>query len=190
MAKAITGERIRLKNVRASFLRIDKPQAFVAGQEPRFEATAILDPSNAEHAALIKQIKAEAGRIAKEVYGEIPKNIELCFGMANDHPKKAKYDGYKDMFWLACHNKIRPGVANRAANPVAPGEPQFPYSGCYITLTITLWAIKNAFVPRVSANLLALQFVKDGPAFGREPVDVTEEYEALEEVEDAPDPFA
>ncbi len=189
MAKAVTGEKIRLKNVRLSFARLDKPQSFTAGQDPRFEATALLDPSNADHAALIKLVKNEAARIAKEVYGEIPANIELSFGEANKHAKKSKYDGYKDMFWLACHNKIRPGVANRAANPVAPGDAQFPYSGCYINLTVTPWAIKNAFVPRVSFNLLAVQFVKDGPAFGREPVDVQEEFDALEGDDDAPDPF-
>jgi hypothetical protein len=53
MAKAPTSDIIKLKNVRLSFARLWKPKAFQEGQDPRFEATFLLDPSNAEHAATI-----------------------------------------------------------------------------------------------------------------------------------------
>ena len=57
MAKTITGDVIKLPSVRLSFAKIFKPESF-QGQEPKFNATFLLDPTNAAHMAKIKEIKA------------------------------------------------------------------------------------------------------------------------------------
>jgi hypothetical protein len=41
-----------------------------------------------------------------------------------------------------------------------------PYSGCYVNCIIELWAQNNAYGKRINANLLAVQFYKDGQPFG------------------------
>lgn len=178
--KAVTSEKIHLKNVRLSFARLYKPKAFREGQDPRFEATFLLDPSNAEHAATIKQVKTTIAEVGKKVYGTI-EGMKHCLVKGDSKG----YDGYKGMIAIPSHNKVRPAVVNKKNELVAEGEPQAPYSGCYVNATITLWAIKNGFDPRVSANLRGVQFLRDGEAFGVRPVDPNEEFEAFEDEEDA-----
>jgi len=50
-----------------------------------------------------------------------------------------------------------------------------PYAGCYVNMSIRLWAQDNQFGKRVNAQLRAVQFVKDGEAFGDKPVDPQKE---------------
>lgn len=179
MAKSLTSEKFTIANARSSFLVLDKPRAFQEGQSPRFQATALLDPSNAEHAVIIKDIKDKAAALCAQAGLEPGELDGRCFGMADKHPKKSKYEGYKGMFYVALSNEARPGVANRAGRPVAEGDPQWPYSGCYSNFRATLWLQNNRFGKKINGNLIAVQFVKDGEAFGRGPVNVEDEFEAL-----------
>lgn len=184
--------------VRLSFLRLEKPEAFQEGQKEKYQATALLDPSDAEHAELIKRIKKEGRTLMEEAYGEIPEEISaephnrLCYGMADKHPKKKKYEGYEGMFYVALSNETRPAVGTRRGESLfdADGRPltnnsQWPYSGAYGVVTCTLWALlgpmKNKWGPRIGGNLRGVQFVKDGDAFGSGPVTAEEEFEALED---------
>lgn len=163
---------------RLSFARLYTAKSFRPGQDARFEATFLLDPSNVEHAATIKKLQQTAAALAQQAFsGQIPPDIKLCITKGD---LKA-YDGYKGMIAIATHNKVRPTVVNRSRNPVAEGENQAPYSGCYVIGTITLWVQNNEFGKRINANLRGVQFVKDGQAFGMQPVDADDEFEALED---------
>ena len=174
MAKSPTSDVIALKNVRLSFARLFKPKAFQEGQDPRYEATFLLDPSNADHAATISTIRAQAKKMIEDG-GYDAEDFKLCFGKGD----KKKYDGYKGMIYVSTNNRTRPTVVTRNRTPVQEGEPEAPYSGCYVNGSITLWLQDNKFGKRINANLRAVQFVKDGPAFGVQPVDPEEEFEAL-----------
>jgi Protein of unknown function (DUF2815) len=181
MAKAITSEPIRLERVRLSFPNIYKPKVFQEGQTPRFQATALLDPSDESHKAQLAKLKAEMMRIAREggvvgADGKILPEVKLCIGNGNTK----SYDGYKDMVYVSMSNTVRPTVVNRAREPVGEGDAQAPYAGCYVNVTCSMWVQNNKFGKRINANLRAIQFVEDGPAFGRAPVDADAEFEALE----------
>lgn len=188
---SITADKILLRNVRLSFLRLDKPEAFEKGQTEKYQATALLDPSDTEHAALIKKIRAAGKELIVEAYGEVPDEIKesplerLPYGFADKHPKKKGYDGYEGMFYVACNNPDRPAIANRLGQSVMPGEDQFPYSGAYGNVKFSLWALlgpnRNKYGARLGANLIGVQFVKDGEAFGRGPISAEEEFDALED---------
>lgn len=184
MAKAPTSEPIRLENVRLSFPHIYKAHKFAEGQEPRFQATFLLDPAKEAHKALLAKVKAEIARLSKEAYGseKLPPDVKACVGNGNNKT----YDGYKDMVYISTSNTTRPVVVNRVKEPVAEGESQAPYAGCYVNATLTLWAQKNQWGKRINANLRAIQFVADGPAFGRPPVDADDEFEALPDDGSAP----
>lgn len=188
---SVQADKIVLKNVRLSFLRLDKPEAFEEGQTPKFQATGLLDPSDADHAAQIKAFKQAAHKLILDAYGEIPAEIkanpidQLCYGLADKHPKKSKYDGYAGMFYVSASNPDRVGCVNRKGVLVMPGDPEFPYSGCYGNLSVSLWALlgpkRDKYGARLSANLRAVQFVRDGEAFGAGPVSAEDEFEALED---------
>jgi hypothetical protein len=56
-------------------------------------------------------------------------------------------------------------VIDRDKTPLAESDNR-PYSGCYVNCIIELWAQNNAYGKRINANLLAVQFYKDGQPFG------------------------
>lgn len=206
MAKSITSEKIFLPEVRLSFPELERPKAFkndkgeVQG-EPTFGATLLLDPSNKAHAAAIAKIKGEAGRIAKEFFAEgIPKAFSqpgcktLCYGNGNDLDKV--YAGYEDMFYVKAKNSNRVPVVGRRKNPetgkftqVVPGDAEWPFAGCYVNATVTLWTQNSHGRKAINGNLIAIQYVKPGEAFGGGgPADPDSEFEALEDGA-AVDPF-
>ena len=183
---AKTSEVIKVKGARLSYPKLFKPEAYQEGQEKKFQATFLLDPSDADHAVQIKEIKKTAAALMRDAYGAdfAPSGLKgICFGDGN---KKVKEDGtvsegYKDMFYISVTNTVRPAVANRKGEPVAEGDPQCPYGGCYVNGTLTLWAQNNKYGKRINGNLRGVQFVKDGEAFGAGPVSVEDEFEALED---------
>ena len=59
------------------------------------------------------------------------------------------------------------------------------YPGCYVNVVITLWAQNNKFGKRINANLLAVQFVKDGNPFGEARVDVGSIFDDIEDDSDS-----
>jgi hypothetical protein len=178
MAKSKTSEVIKLPRVRLSFAELFKAKAFAEGQEAYFKATFLLDPSNAEHAKVLGKLKASVESLTAEAFnGEKLPADRIC--IANGNTKK--YDGYAGMIAVSSSNKVRPVVVNRARQPVAEGDAECPYSGCYVNASITLWTQNNKFGKRINANLRGVQFVDDGEAFGIAPVDADEEFEMLED---------
>ena len=202
MSDSTTSEVIKVTGVRLSYPKLFNAKPFEEGGAPRFEATFLLDPSNPDHAAKYKEIKLAARELMASAYGKDfdPRELRsrVCFGDGN---KKDKIpDGYEDMAFINTANTTRPAVANRKGEPVAEGDEQAPYGGCFVNATFTLWAQNNKFGKRINANLRGVQFVKDGEAFGRAPISAEDEFEALEDNtpadgnvgdwDDEDDPFA
>jgi hypothetical protein len=184
MAKSVTSDRIKLGTVaspvRLSFPRLYTPKSFTPGQPPRFEAAFLLDPSNAEHKAQLETLKkAVADLITTKWPRGRPADLKLCIEDGNSK----QYDGYKDRIVVRSANKNRPVVIDNGLNELkldASGqEPKIPYAGGYVIGMITLWAQDNQFGKRINANLLAVQWVRDGTPFGPGAVDVETEFEVI-----------
>lgn len=196
MAKNVTSEKILLKRVRLSFPNLERPQAFKEGQEPKFNSAFLLDPSDKEHAKIIAQIKEESAKVAKIQFdGVIPKNLEKCWGLGNDLDKV--YEGYADMFYIKAKSSARVPVVGRRKNAdgkfplLGPSDAEWPYAGCYVNATVTVWAQNSHGRKAINGNLIAVQFVEDGDAFsGNKTAIPEEEFEALEDSgEPGADPF-
>jgi len=196
---------ISIEGARVAFFRGHKAAARTGKDgkpkgDPKYSATLLLDPSNVAHAAKITEIKQEAARALNHKYGDKshwPVNaggapLFLCFGLGNDLPKLGAkiYDGFADMFYVKLSDKNRPLLGNRSGKVVVEGDPQCPYSGCYVNAKTTLYVYDNES-KGVNANFRSMQFVKDGPAFGGGGArSADEEFEALEGGNDAgKDPF-
>jgi len=173
---SITSDIIQLKNVRLSFPHLFKPKAFQAGQDPKYQATFLLDPTDKEHAAAIKEIKRQAKKVLVEKFGEMPEkgDYKLCFGMADKHPKKKKYEGYEGMFYIATSNTIAPTCIDRRKREVVEADGVL-YAGCYVNTNITLWPQDHPQGGKgVNANLRIVQFYQPGDAFGTAKASVDE----------------
>lgn len=191
MSEKVDPKIIKLKNVRLSFAHLFKAVSFEEGKEPRFQATFLLDPTNKEHARLIKEIRAEAKRLMVARFGEMPEkgDYKLPFGMADKHPKKKKYEGYEGMFYVDTANTVAPTLIDRQKETVVEAD-GILYSGAYVNTNITLWVYDHPKGGKgVGVNLRIVQFFKDGDAFGNarasademDEVDIEDDEDALDE---------
>jgi hypothetical protein len=151
--------KIKLNNVRLSFPSLFQKATF-EGKETKFEATLLLDKK--QHAETIAEIQ-EAIKVAiKEKLGGAKVGADkLCMKDGDD----SDYEGYAGTMSLKAANAKRPLVIDRDKTPLAESDNR-PYSGCYVNAIIELWAQNNAYGKRINANLLAVQFYKDGQPFG------------------------
>ena len=184
-----TSDVILLGNVRLSFPKLFEAKAFSEGQKPRYEGAFLLDPSNKAHAKVIEQIVSTAEELLVDHFGDIPDSVECCFGYSDARlievgtlewrGKKKSYDGYEGMFFVAASNTTRPTVVDQQRAPLTEADGK-PYAGCIVNATITLWVQDNSFGKRVNANLRAVQFVKDGEAFGVKPALAENEFDVVD----------
>lgn len=177
---ALDTNKIRLKLVRGSYLHLFVARAMNEGDKPKFSASLILDKK--KHAAEIKMLERAIDQVAREKWKDkIPKTLKRCLRDGEEHEGK---DGYGEgvMFISASSDKRVP-VVGKDLEPIT-AEDDILYSGCFINVTIRLWAQDNQYGKRVNAALRAVQFAKDGDRFGEAPVDPEDEFEAIEDDEE------
>lgn len=76
------------------------------------------------------------------------------------------YDGFEDNLYVVAKNETRPGIYDRDTSPLVEEDGR-PYSGCFVNAEIDVWALaKRGVKKRIVNDLLGIQFVKDGDAFG------------------------
>lgn len=170
-------QKITLQNVRLSFPSIFKKAEF-QGKETKYEATLLLDKKT--HADTIEKLnKAIEAGIKEHLKGAKVPAAKRCL---QDGDEK-DYDGYEGQMSLKASNNKRPTVIDRDKTPLVEDDDK-PYAGCYVNAVIEFWFQDNDFGKRVNANLLGIQFVKDGEPFGSGPTDVTDDFDDLEGDED------
>ncbi|SRR6056297_1627412 len=150
--------KIKLKNVRLSFPSLFRKAQF-QGEETKYEATFMLDKE--EHADEIAEIKAQVKDAIKEHLkgAKVPAD-KICL-KDGDESGRDEYEGH---YTIKCSNNKRPKVIDRDKSPLAEDDGR-PYSGCYVNAVLDLWAQNNSYGKRINANLLGVQFFKDGEPF-------------------------
>lgn len=178
-------EIIVIPRARLAFARIHKAEKSRDNQgnetgTAKFSCTILIDPSSKDGAEAIANVKRVAAAEVSHKWGT-PENwpkanpatgmggLVKCFGNGNDLPKV--YDGYKDMFYVKLADTTRPLLGNFAGAPVIEGDPQCPYSGCYVRARISPWVYfptpkRPQSASGVNMNFRSLQFVEDGASFG------------------------
>ncbi len=192
---------------RLSFPRLDTPAPFEEGQDPRWEATTLLDPASKLGLESIKLVIQTASAVAKGAWGFSPIALRrMAFQIIPGTPApdpKAKEDDIKLRFYLGdtkadanpetyasyagmlivpAHNSVvKPRIVNRRGLTVAPGEDQWPYAGCYVMTRLTIWGQDNKFAKALGVNLRGVQFDRDGEPFGSGGDVPEKEFTALED---------
>jgi hypothetical protein len=173
--------KIKLNNVRLSFPSVFRKAQF-NGEETKYEATLLI--SKTEQEELVKQIKsAISDKLKNDLKGAKLGADKLCMKDGDE----IGYDGYDGHWSLKASNNKRPLVINKDKSPLTEDD-NVIYSGCYINAIIELWAQNNAYGKRVNANLLAVQFAKDGEPFGD--AGVSASVDDFDDILDDDDPFA
>lgn len=150
--------KIKIQNARLSFPSLFRKASF-NGVETKYEATLLLNKQ--DHAEVIASIqKAIKEKITVDLKGAKLGADKLCLRDGDD----VEYDGYAGHMSLKASNKKRPTVIGRDKAPVTEDD-NIIYGGCYVNAIIELWAQNNEYGKRVNANLLGVQFVRDGEPF-------------------------
>jgi hypothetical protein len=152
--------KIMLKNVRLSFPSLFKTEWYAGADTEKFAATFLIPKSDTKTVATIESACKQA-LIDKFGEGKIPKGFKMPLADGDEKD----YQGYQDHFIIKANNKKRPTLVNRDKTPIVE-EDGILYGGCYVNASIDLWVMDNAYGKKVLASLNAIQFVKDGEAFG------------------------
>lgn len=151
--------KIKLQNVRLSFPSIFRRAVF-SGEETKFEATFLLDKT--EHADKIEEIEAaKDALVAERLKGAKLKADKICLKDGDE----IDYDGYAGKMSIKASSSKRPMAIGADKSPLTEDDGKL-YAGCYVNAIIELWGQDNQYGKRVNANLLGVQFVKDGEPFG------------------------
>lgn len=165
---------VMLKNVRLSFPSLFQTEKFGQEDTGKFAGTFILNKK--EHAKTIERLEEKVQEGFKKLKVKSLPAARICL-KDGDESGREEYEG---AYVIKATTKKRPTVIDRDRTPLAEEDGK-PYSGCYVNAIINFWFQDNQFGKRVNANLLGVQFVKDGEAFGSGPIDVSDEFEVLEE---------
>jgi hypothetical protein len=160
--------KILLTNVRLAFPEIWEPKAFGDDSKPSCSAVLLIDPVS--QAAMLNLAKETVKTVATEKWG--PKTADVLKSLAakgdaiclRNGDTKSEYAGFSGMYYISTRNPARPVVVDRDKTPLTQADGR-PYSGCYVDVSIDIWAMDNKWGKRICCKLIALRFVRDGEAF-------------------------
>lgn len=158
--------KIRIELTRLAFPALFEAKTVNGEGEPAFSACFLLPLG---HPA-IKQIEEALPKIAAEKWGAKGPAILEAMKKADktalhDGNLKSEYDGFAGMMYVSARSKTRPTVLDQQKAPLTAADGK-PYGGCYVNAVIQLWPQDNSYGKRINAQLMGVQFVKDGDSFG------------------------
>ena len=161
---------ILIKDVRLSYPHLFTASAAEEGKPKKFSGSFLLD--NTTHAEEIAALKAKLIELQKEYFKAKVPAANLFFRNGDDKGK----DEYAGTWYCAASETMRPQVIGKRREPLAESD-DIVYAGCYVNVLIKPWKQDNKHGKKVNANLLAVQFVRDGERFGQGRPDVSEHFE-------------
>lgn len=179
-----------IPNARLSYPSLFQEAEF-EGKKGKFEATFLFPKTDKKtYNAIMKAIDLAIEN--KEGVTKI-KSDNMCirdgdeiFEEKEEEGKGDSVEAYKGMWCVKAANSKRPTMINRDKTQIVE-EDNILYAGCYVNASINPWIQSNSYGKRANANLLGLQFVKDGEPFGDAVVASADEFDDISEDEDEDD---
>lgn len=166
---------IKIMDVRLSYPHIFTPfqteEDAAKGKKPKFSGKFIMP--KATHAAEIEALQKYLVQRQKSEFKErLPaSNLFLKNG---DEMAKPEYEG---AWVVSASETIAPQVVGKNRAPLKESD-DIVYGGCYVNVLIRPWDQKNKFGKKINANLIGIQFVRDGERFGQARPDINEHFDA------------
>lgn len=176
-------DKILLKEVRLSFPNLFKPKSGQDGGKARYSASLLLDKE--AHGFTIKFVKLAIFKLAIAEFGD-KDTVKEMFAKGKIVPclhegQDKEWAGYDESnMFISSSSDTRPHVVARDQSPLQEDD-GIPYAGCYVNAAVRLWVQNNKHGKRVNCELLGVQFVKDGEAFGKPPFKPDEFFPKLDE---------
>ena len=182
---------IYLSNVRVSFPQLVEPKITKndnGSERAAWSADFILPPDSQQYKQVMQQYMTLANEKWKERAQTIMQMIQAdrksrCYGNGAEKVNKTTllpYDGYEGNAYVSAISNRQPQMIQPNGQPVdASNSMAYQaiargiYGGCYVNAAIRLWLQENTHGRGVRCDLVAVQFSKDGDAFGGGGADVT-----------------
>lgn len=182
MSEKSPGE-IMLNNVRLAFTdAIFEKKRVGEDGDPRFSCALLMTPDHPDLSRLKEHIRKVAASKWQDKAGDVLNQLaaqdRLCLHKGDTKPE---YDGFPGNYFVSCNSKIRPLIVNRDRTPLS-AEDGVIYAGCYANVKIDVWAQPN-YGKRINAQLMGVQFVKDGEPFGGGRVAAPDEFTDMSDVD-------
>lgn len=181
---------VTLKNVRLSFPKLFTAEKSTPDSKPKFSAAFLIDPESEQGKDNLRRVLAAIKHVCEaqwsdpERYKKI-KADRVCIGNGDEQMNQQTgeiYDGYHGMKFVKASSpeNRRPQLVDRSRRQVAE-EDQVFYGGCYVNAVIRIYPIADQAKGGngVFASLEAVQFYRDGDAFGAGPIDVDSVFDDL-----------
>jgi len=176
---------IKLNNVRLAFPALFEAKTVNGEGKPAFSASFLIDPADPQ----IQTIEAAIKTVAKEKWADkadallksLEKQDKTCL---HDGDVKSNYDGFPGNMFVSARSNTRPTVLDRDKSPLVEADGK-PYGGCYVNVSLDIWAQDNNYGKRINASLRGVQFFKDGDAFAGGGAADVDEFDDISEGADA-----
>jgi hypothetical protein len=172
---------------RLAFPQLFKPEQYQSQGEAMYKATILIPKTAADPAVTILHPPAGAGLPITREPSTIGKVIDLV-GKAkwpkdwavvkkgalakdkncwHDGDNKSQWAGFEGCWYVSASasSDKRPTVVGRRGEPLTAAD-GIIYGGCYVIASMEVWAQDNGFGKQVNAQILGVQFVRDGDSFG------------------------
>lgn len=159
--------KVVIKGARLAFPQLFEPKQYNGQGEPACSGAFILDPKTqkAEIDKIVAAIKQAAvdkwGAKSDEMLKTLKAKGDMCL---HDGATKSEYDGFDGMVYISARSKARPVVVGKDKAPLTQADGK-PYAGCFVNVSVDIWAQSNNYGKRINAKLLAVQFDRGGDAF-------------------------
>jgi hypothetical protein len=157
--------KLKLTNVRLAFPALFEAKTVNGEGAAAFSGSFLIDPADPQVKTINDAIEATAkdkwGAKAEGLLSGMRKADKVCL---HDGDLKASYDGFPGNLFISARNQARPVVLGADKTPLVAADGK-PYAGCYVNVTLDLWAQDNKYGKRVNATLMGVQFYRDGDSF-------------------------
>lgn len=166
--------RITIENCRLSYPHIFKPKAYETGGSEKYSANGLLELDDPQ----VDKVKEILSQFARDNFdAKDLRKVEFCFNEIELEDEEGEIIG--KVMRINASDSQRPHALHRNLKPLNESDGVL-YPGCYVNLSISLWAQNNKYGKRVNANLLGVQFVGDGESLGgRTPVNPNDLFSAI-----------
>lgn len=174
---------VRLENVRLSYPKLFRPEAFQGeeGGEKKYGAAFIIDPKTQGKLIDACERAIDDAKYAK--WGDKQPSIKASKLALREGDEDRDDPAYEGKWYVQTSSTRRPQVVDRDRSPLVEEDGK-PYAGCYVNAIVRFWAQDNKWGKRVNASLEAVQFYKDGDAFGAAPIDTDKAFDAYDDDDD------
>lgn len=172
---------IRLEGVRLSFPALFTPTQGKnddgTPQKPAYSAHFIMEKGSPAYSTTVKVMQMVAndewGENGPTVLKTLIEQGRVCLrnGDSKTTADGEPMDGYAGNYFMSARGYVKPTIVDVDRSPLSESSGK-PYSGCFVNAVVRIWAQKGQYGKRVNAQLMGVQFARDGEAFaGGAPAD-------------------